>query len=124
MSDKNILVYPVIFRKEDQGGYSVFIPDLDNNSTCGETLAEAIYMARDLIGGLAVFWTVNEKKELPKPSAIKDIKLENEEDFVSLIEVDLDAYKKSLIKSVKKMVYIPKDLNDEAESLEINFSIY
>ncbi|MGN1200866.1 MAG: type II toxin-antitoxin system HicB family antitoxin [Candidatus Caccovivens sp.] len=116
----NILVYPAIFRKEENG-YSVFIPDLEN-ATCGQTLEEAIYMAKDLIGGLAVFYKENEKKELPKATNIKDIKLEQENDFVSLIEINYDEYKKSLIKSVKKTVYIPSDLNMEAEELGINFS--
>ena len=92
----NILIYPAIFRKEEKGGYSVFIPDL-NNSTCGENLQEAIYMA-------------------------KDLKIENKSDFVSLIDLNYDEYKKSLVKSIKKTVYISKVLNDKAESLHINFS--
>ena len=32
--NKKILIYPAIFRKEENG-YSVFIPDL-KNATCGE----------------------------------------------------------------------------------------
>lgn len=119
---KNILVYPAIFRKEKDSGYSVFVPDLQN-ATCGETLEDAIYMAKDLIGGIAVYYKENAKKELPKASDIKDMKkFEKENDFSSLIEIDYDEYKKSLIKSVKKTVYIPSDLNTQAEELGINFS--
>lgn len=117
---KNILIYPAIFRKEDNG-YSVFVPDLEN-ATCGETLQEAIYMAKDLIGGLAVLYIDIDKKEMPKATDISDIVLEQPGDFVSLIDVDFDAYKKSLVKSVKKTVYISKELNDRAESMHINFS--
>lgn len=117
---KNVFIYPAIFRKEENG-YSVFIPDLQN-ATCGEDLREAIYMAKDLIGALAVEYIDYEHKEMPKATDINDIKLENENEFVTLIDVDFDEYKKSLIKNVKKTVYISRDLNDKAESLHINFS--
>ncbi len=118
--EKNILIYPAIFRKEENG-YSVFIPDLEN-ATCGETLQEAVYMAKDLIGALAVQYIDYDKKEMPKATDISKIVLEEENDFVSLIDIDFDAYKKSLVKSIKKTVYISKDLNDKAESMHINFS--
>lgn len=118
--NKNILIYPAIFKKEENG-YSVFIPDL-NNATCGENLQEAIYMAKDLIGALAVEYIDYDKVDMPKASDISEIKLENENDFVTLIDLDFDEYKKSLVKSVKKTVYISKDLNDRAESMHINFS--
>ena len=118
--EKNILIYPAIFRKEDNG-YSVFIPDLQN-ATCGETLPEAVYMAKDLIGALAVQYIDYDKKEMPKATDISKVVLEKENDFVSLIDIDFDAYKKSLVKSIKKTVYISKELNDKAESMHINFS--
>lgn len=118
---KKILIYPAIFKKEENGAYSVFFPDL-NQATCGDSLQEAIYMAKDLVGGLAVFYEENEKKEMPKASDLMNIKLDKTGDFVSLIEVDFDNYKKQLAKSIKKTVYIPKDLNDKAEELELNFS--
>lgn len=117
---KNVFIYPAIFRKEESG-YSVFIPDLQN-ATCGENLQEAIYMAKDLIGALAVEYIDYENKEMPKASDINDVELENEGDFVTLIDLDFDEYKKSLVKNVRKTVYISKDLNDKAESLHINFS--
>lgn len=117
---KDILIYPAIFRKEDNG-YSVFIPDLQN-ATCGETLQEAVYMAKDLIGALAVQYIDFDKKEMPKATDISRVVLESKNDFVSLIDVDFDAYKKSLVKSIKKTVYISKEINDKAESMHINFS--
>lgn len=118
--NKKILIYPAIFRKEENG-YSVFIPDL-KNATCGEDLAEAIYMAKDLIGSLAVQFIEYDKVDMPKASNIEDIKLEESGDFVTLIDLDYEEYKRSLVKSVKKTVYISKELNDRAEDLHINFS--
>lgn len=117
---KRILIYPAIFRKEENG-YSVFIPDL-NNATCGEDLQDAIYMAKDLIGALAVQYIDYDKKEMPKASDMTSVEVEQGGDFVTLIDLDFDEYKKSLAKSVKKTVYISKELNDRAESMHINFS--
>lgn len=42
------VIYPVLFYEEKENGYSVFIPDLDNASTCGATLQEAMEMAEEL----------------------------------------------------------------------------
>lgn len=35
-------IYSVLFYEEKEGGYSVFVPDIDNASTCGKTLEEAL----------------------------------------------------------------------------------
>lgn len=96
---KNIFIYPAIFREEGNG-YSVFIPDL-NNATCGGDLQEAICMAKDLIGALAVECIDYDKVDMPKPSDISEIVLEKDGDFVKLIELDFEEYKKSLVKSDK-----------------------
>ena len=41
--------YPAIFEPEAEGGYSVHFPDLQGCYTCGDTLADAIYMAEDVL---------------------------------------------------------------------------
>lgn len=48
------VIYPVLFYEEKEGGYSVFVPDLQNHSTCGSTLEEAMSMAEDLIAGIVL----------------------------------------------------------------------
>ena len=48
------VIYPVLFYEEKKGGYSVFVPDLDNKTTCGGTLEEAMSMAEDLIAGIVL----------------------------------------------------------------------
>ena len=58
------VVYPVILSKE-ANGYFVTIPDFDAN-TEGETLEEAIFMARDAIGILGIEME-DEGEQLPKP---------------------------------------------------------
>lgn len=113
------LIYPAIFYKEEDV-YNVILPDFSNAVTYGIDLGNAIEMARDLIGALIIDLEID-KKEIPQPSEIKDILLK-EEEFISLVDIDMNQYKKSLQKSIKKTLSIPKDINDEAENLEINFS--
>ena len=128
------VVYPVLFYEEEEGGYSVFVPDLDNVSTCGDTLEEAMYMAQDLIAGVLLDkMEVGEK--LPRVSAIDKISFKSLEDYLEIdnwnyknkfktyIAVDLSEFAEKWGKElVKKTVNIPKWINTKAEELKINFS--
>ena len=117
------LVYPACFYTEEDGGYSVEVPDLKGCITQGDTLEEAIQMAEDAALGW-ILTSVENNEELPKATNIKEIKLENKEGFVSLLLLDLTAYsqKYSSRKSVKKTLTIPMWLNERAEKCGINFS--
>ena len=73
-----IVTYPAIFYEEKEGeGYSVFLPDFNNASTCGEDLNDAIYMAQDLIATL-ILDCIENKTQIPKASKIEDIKYDEE----------------------------------------------
>ena len=113
-------IYPAIFEKEENGQYSVSFPDFDNAFTCGDDINEAFFMAADCLG-LVLLGLEEDHKEFPNPSKILNFK-NSDERFISYVDIDFDAYKKNNIKNVKKSLLIPKDLNDEAEYLEINFS--
>ena len=41
--------YPTVFTPEKDGGYSVLFPDLEGCFTCGDNLADAIFMAEDAL---------------------------------------------------------------------------
>lgn len=115
------ICYPVILTKcEDGSGYLVSIPDFDNN-TFGETIPEAIEMARDAINLLGV--TYEDKKwALPTPSDIAALHCEANE-IKTLVDADPDAYRRMLDnRSVKKNCTIPSWLNEKAEQANINFS--
>lgn len=132
------VIYPVLFYEEKEGGYSVFVPDLEkaldtSASTCGSTLEEAISMAEDLIAGL-ILDEIEEGNKIPKASKIEDVsfeELENdlEEDwdyvskFKNYICVDISSFAEKWEKKlIKKTVNIPKWVNTKAEELKINFS--
>ncbi len=133
------VIYPVLFYEEKEGGYSVFVPDLEkalntSATTCGSTLEEAMAMAEDLIAGL-ILDEVEEGNKIPPASKIEDVSFEELEkrldienwDYVSkfktYIAVDINAFAEKWGKElIKKTVNIPKWINTKAEKLKINFS--
>ena len=117
------LIYPACCYPSEEGGYTVVIPDLPGCVTEGDTLAEAMEMAIDAASGW-LLGEVEENKQLPKASDIKNVKPdEYENGFVSLIGVDLDEYsQKHGNRAIKKTLTIPAWLNTIAEENNINFS--
>ena len=111
--------YPIIITK-DTDFYVVSIPDFEIG-TQGETLAEAMEMARDAIG-MSGCYLQDEKRAIPLPSDIETVS-KSESDIVTLVDVDFDEYRrKHEMRTVRKNVSIPSWLNEEAESANINFS--
>lgn len=128
------VIYPVLFYEEQKGNYSVFVPDLDNSSTCGETLEEAMSMAEDLIAGI-VLDKMEEENKIPQSSKIEDVEFQKLEDYLEIenwnyvskfktyISVDISSFAEKWGKElIKKTVNIPKWVNTKAEELKINFS--
>lgn len=111
-------VYPILLIP-DEPGYVVYVPDLKIN-TEGESLAEAIEMARDAIG----LWGITEQdagRKIPKPETMNLSHEPNE--IVTLVDIDFDTYRKSIDnKAVRKNLTIPNWLNTEAEKAGVNFS--
>lgn len=111
--------YPIVLTP-DKNGYSVYIPDFNAN-TQGDSLTEAIEMARDAIGLMGIDLE-DGKKELPSPRPIKNIIIQDNE-IVSLVDVDFSEYRrKNELKVVKKNCTLPSWLCYEAEKANINFS--
>lgn len=112
--------YPIILMP-DKVGYVVYVPDFDIN-TEGDTLTEAIEMARDAIGLVGIDME-DDGEALPEPTAVSEIKAESAEDIVTLVDVDFGEYRrKNDMRVVKKNCTIPSWLNFEAEKAGINFS--
>ncbi len=123
MEDFMKIVYPVCFYEEEEGGYSIDVPDLLGCCTQADSLEEAIEMAQDAaLGWLTT--SIEDGEDIPAPSKIEDIKIEKGKGFVSLILLDLDKYMKENVskRAVKKTLTIPAWLNEKAEKIGINFS--
>ena len=111
--------YPILLIPEDEG-YTVYIPDFQIN-TQGESLAEAIEMARDAIGLMRIDM---EDDGEPIPNATDFNKVSSAHgELVTLVDVDFTEYRRqNEPRTVKKNCTLPAWLCFEAEKANINFS--
>jgi len=117
---KNVYIYPAIFTYTNDG-ISVEFPGLEGAYTCGETEEEALYMAKDCLE-LHLYGMEEDKKFIPEPLKIRDIKLEEDQSVV-MIRVNMKPVRDEIQnKAVRKTLTIPKWLNDAALKQHINFS--
>ncbi len=117
----NKYVYPAVFTPEEDGGYSVVFPDLEGCYTCGDTLADAILMAQDVLA-LTMYGYEHDQKQIPVPADIASITTDKGA-FVNLISADTMAYRKMYNnKAIKKTLSIPEWLNEAAIAMNLNFS--
>lgn len=117
MEKSKIIVYPAIFSPENNM-YNVTFPDVPEAISFGENITEAVIMAQSALG-LALY----EQTQMPLASSPKDINLENKDDFIVMISLDLNEYRrKNHAKIVRKNTSIPEWLNILAEKENINFS--
>ena len=121
------LIFPVLFTKtgDKKDTYLVEIPDI-KGFTEGYGLADAIRMARDYIGG---HFIDTKDEDIPKASNMADIDARNGEfagageTTITLVDLDLDAYRRSARKkSVRRNVTLPEWLDNEATNRHINVS--
>ena len=112
-----LTVFPAIFTFDGKY-YNVDFIDLKGCSTFGNSIQDAYAMAQDAMG-LYLDNMVN----FPKPSLdFSTIDLKDNQ-FISLISIDMDDYRKKFNnKAVKKTLTIPEWLNYLAEKNNINFS--
>ena len=117
----NKLFYPALFHKAEEGGFWVTFPDLPECMTQGDNMEEAYNMAVDALGLCLIDM---DKKHIPFPAASSPDRIPTEPDaFLAVIEFDMLAYKKRTSSAaVKKTLSIPEWLNEEALSLNVNFS--
>lgn len=110
--------YPIVLKRTDDG-YYVNIPDFDSG-TQGESIADAMEMARDAIGLLGIDLEDN-NKEIPKPYSSK-IEAEKD-DIVTLVDIDFSEYRKKVDnRAIKKNCTIPYWMSVEADKVGINYS--
>ena len=119
-------VYPAFFTKTNDK-VLVEVPDLDI-LTEGNDMNDAIDMARDAIE-LKCVSLEDDKEEIPNPSNIKDLNINNGtfadegETVVSFVDVDSTEYRKKIdTRTVRRNVALPSWLNYEAEQAGVNVS--
>ena len=111
--------YPIILTP-DGGGYVVEIPDFAIGSQ-GDSIPEAMEMARDAIGLMGIDME-DDGKSLPIPSTLESVS-KGPGDIVTLVDVDFTEYRRQNdMRSVRRNVSLPCWLNAAAEKAGINVS--
>lgn len=111
--------YPIILTP-DAGGYVVEIPDFAIG-TQGDSIPEAMEMARDAIGLMGIDME-DDGKSLPIPSTLESVS-KGQGDIVTLVDVDFTEYRRQNdMRSVRRNVSLPCWLNAAAEKAGINVS--
>jgi predicted RNase H-like HicB family nuclease len=114
-------IFPAIFEPGEKKGYTVSFPDLPGCITEGDTMEEALHMAKEALE-LHLYGMEEDEDEIPNPSRPEELKVP-EKSFVSLVEVWMRVIRDKMEnKAVKKTLTIPKWLNDVAEKNNVNFS--
>ena len=111
-------VYPAQFINEDNGSITVLFPDLNGCQTYDDTIEGAVLMAKEALEGFLDV-LLEDGQILPKPSAIKDITIDN--GLVMMVVADV-ANMQEESRPVKKTLTIPKWLDREATNAHLNFS--
>lgn len=116
----NKLFYPAIFHKAEEGGFWISFPDLPECLTEGDDMAQAYEMAVEAVG-LALANRKEEKEEIPVPSEIDQVQVDD--GVLVIVEFDMfEHLRKHNSKAVKKTLSIPEWLNEAAMKAGINFS--
>ena len=115
---KNIYFYPAKFKWEETKVLVEFI-DFDCAFTYGNSFEDAYYMAQDVLFNILLEY----KKKLPAPT-LNYMKYEvDENEIISMVELDVIEFEKKISKKVvNTTVTMPQWLKEIAERNGINFS--
>lgn len=122
MFKNHTVIYPIIITPTDSEDcrYFVEIPDI-NGFTQGNTIDEALEMARNYIGEMAI--DNQDTGETLPPSNITLPTVTEPNALATLIDINIDDYiRKHDNRFVKKTLTIPNRLNVLAKERNINFS--
>ncbi|MBR1821141.1 MAG: type II toxin-antitoxin system HicB family antitoxin [Clostridia bacterium] len=113
-------VYTAVLSRSDDG-YDVGFPDVPGCITYGDTIEEAIHMAKDALGGCLCAYE-DEGVPLPDPRLPDQVPL-NEGEFAVMVDIDTAEYRRQTdTRAVRKNVSLPAWMAYQAEQRGINCS--
>ncbi len=114
-------LFPACFRHIEGGSWSVDFPDLPGCVTAGDTLEEALSMAREALS-LHLYGMLEDGDAIPESSDPTRVD-PGENAFVAPVEGLPDLARDEIRnRAVKKTLTIPAWLNEAAEARRVNFS--
>jgi len=116
----DLYIYPAIFHYADDG-ISIFFPDIPGCLPCADTDSEAFGSATEALE-LHLWSMERDGDPIPVPTPIDALEVGSHEAVV-LIRANMKLARRQMNeKSARKMVTIPRWLNDLAEESDVNFS--
>ena len=117
---KDNYIFPCVFIYGDDG-INIHFPDLDGCISFGRDEQKAWNNAKEVLS-LHLYGMEQDDDEIPEPSSIMDIILDDNEK-VLFVEVFMPTFRaKQDNKFIKKTLTLPQWLNIEAERAGVNFS--
>jgi len=114
-------VYPVVFSKEDDGSFCVYVPALPGCITEAADYAEGIEKIRDGICGM-LYTMERNKIDIPSPGELSTLVLDASE-AAALVDADLTDYKRRVgSRAVRRTISIPEWMDDEATRAGVSLS--
>jgi len=114
-------VYPVIFSKEDDGSFCVYVPDLPGCVTEAESYADGIDKIREGICGV-LYIMERDKMPIPTPSSPGELVVGPSE-VVSLVDADVNEYRRRIgSRAVRRTVSIPEWMDEKAAEKGLSLS--
>jgi len=114
-------IFPAIFEPGDSKAYVVSFPDLPGCYTQGDTLEEALRMAKEALE-LHLYCMEKDGDAIPRATPPEKVRTP-QGSFVVPIEAFMVPVRDEMAnKAVKKTVTLPRWLNDLAEQKRVNFS--
>ncbi len=114
-------MFPAIFEDNDGDGFTVTFPDLPGCITEGDTEQQAYANAVEALE-LHLWGMERDHEKIPEPSSIREVTAEHGQ-VVVLIRANMHLMRRHMRqRAVRKMVTLPRWLNDVAEEAGVNYS--
>lgn len=108
-------VYPAVFHTNEDGTYTIIFPDLPGCISEGKSLGNAMKMAEAALTQWIEYLN-DSKEEIPEPSKLQDVELENNE-FVNFIRADIKDSR-----AVKRTISLPRWMDEQAAEEGLSLS--
>ena len=108
-------IYPALLHPNDDGSTTITFPDLPGTNSEGKDPVNTAEMAEASLEEW-IEYLIDKKMEIPKASAIQDIKLEDGW-YTALVSADVRDGK-----AVRRTICIPKWMDDKVAELRLSLS--
>lgn len=119
---KDRYIFPVVVEKSEDGGVGLYFPDVPGTAVLAPDIQTAIHDAKSMLID-RIIEMEHDNAEIPVPSELDAIELNDPSDRIVFVEVFLPPYRDAAAnKSVTVNCTVPQWLRDAGKDAELNFS--